>query len=325
MAGWGFTADSEYQNELAGKLESAADKYDNKVTALYNEVDNMGSNWSGEDYDMFNSSTKAYKPALDDLSDGFRMFAEHYKKMATGTETLATECIDIIMNMTGDSSGVYANINGGTTGDGSNTTPGGDTNNADTVPDGAAVGVGDPAATTEEQTYVDHGFTEWFGANSYWQNIGSDYKDNFHFENANSAWDYVWEGVGGSVETVVDAAQTVGNVAFDGVNEVLEGAQWLLNGHWGGYESDTEVTNNPSGFTNPYDNAYWNNLGSDFTENWDYSNADSAWDYVWETGSGVVETVWDGVMVPVNGIVDTAQGAVECVEWAWNGLLDLVF
>jgi uncharacterized protein YukE len=154
MAGWGFTADSEYQNEIAEKLVTAADKYDNKVTALYNEVDNMGTNWSGEDYDMFNSSTKAYKPALDDLSDGFRMFAEHYKKMATGTETLATECIDIIMNMTGDSSGVYANINGGSTGG----------TNGDTIPDGAAVGVGDPAATTEEQ--------------GYWAKLGQRYVDD---------------------------------------------------------------------------------------------------------------------------------------------------
>lgn len=322
MAGWGFTADSEYQKEIAEKLETAASNYDNKVSALYKEIDNMGSNWSGEDYDMFNSSTKAYKPALDDMSAGFRMFSEHYEKMAVGTETLATECIDIIMNMTGDSSGIYANVSGGTTTE--DGTTGNSTDDANSTPDGTVVGVGDPT-TNNEQTYVDRGFTEWFGANSYWHNIGSDYKDNFHFENANSAWDYVSEAVSGSLETVVDAAQTVGNVAFDGVNEVLEGAQWLLNGHWGGYESDTEVTNNPSGFTNPYNNAYWNNLGEDFTENWDYSNADSAWDYVWETGSGVVETVWDGVMVPVNGIVDTAQGAVECVEWAWNGLLDLIF
>lgn len=113
MAEWGFTADSELQKEISKKLSDSADNFANKVTAMYSEIDGMGSNnhWVGEDYDMFNSSTKAYKPALDDLSAGLRMFSEHYDKMASGTETLAEECINIIMNMTGDSSGIYINAN----------------------------------------------------------------------------------------------------------------------------------------------------------------------------------------------------------------------
>ena len=324
MAGWDFTADSDYQKEIAEKLSTAADNYDSQITALYSEIDNMGDNWSGEDYDLFNSSTKAYKPALDDLSAGFRMFSEQFEKMSVGTENLADECIQIILNMTGDSSGITT---GGVTGeaaleDNSNSE---NSSTEDSSSENTETTAGGTTTTEEAQTYKESGFNEWFGSNSYWQNIGADYADNYHFENANSAWDYVWEAVGGTVETVVDAAQTVGNVAFDGANDILEGAQFILNGHWGGYDSDTESTTTASGFTNPYDNAYWKNLGSDFAENWDYSNADSAWDYVWETGSGLVETVWDGVMVPVNGVIDTAQGAVECVEWAWNGLLDLIF
>lgn len=328
MAGWGFTADSEFQLEISEKLSNAADNYDSKVKDLYTEIDNMGTNWSGEDYNLFNSSTKAYKPAIDDLSAGFRMFSDHFEKMASGTETLATECIEIIMNMTGDSSGVYASVNGDTQVDDSSGVTSGNTNgttNPDgTTSSGAAYGIGDPGTENESQTYVDHNFTEYFSSNSYWQNIGEDYSNNFNFGENASIIDYIGKGAIGVVATGVDAVQTVGNVAFDGTNDILEGAQWLLNGHWGGYESTTEVTNNPSGFTNPYNNAYWNNLGQDFAENYDFSDDNTLLGYVGEALTGTVETIWDGVMVPVNGVIDTAQGAVEVVEWAWNGLLDLI-
>lgn len=305
MAGWGFTADSEYQNELAGKLESAADKYDNKVTALYNEVDNMGSNWSGEDYDMFNSSTKAYKPALDDLSDGFRMFAEHYKKMATGTETLATECIDIIMNMTGDSSGVYANINGSNGGDGSNTTPSGDPNNTDTVPDGAAVGVGDPAATTEEQ--------------GYWAKLGQRYVDDWN--DLKSDFTAAWEGTDGlfsgawsCVETVLDG----GAFVVSGAVDTVQGATDMVQSGWNWCFDlgDSRSVDNGS---------YWDNVGADFAENWDYSSCDGVGEYVGKfVCESLVGSVLDTVQLAGNAVVDVGNSLLEGADIIVEGATDIL-
>lgn len=104
MASWDFTIDSEKQKDLAEKLSTAADNFDTKVTALYGQIDSMnGTSWIGEDYDTFHTGVHNYEGALNDLSDSFRMFSEHYKLMADGTDTLATELIGIINNMTGKS------------------------------------------------------------------------------------------------------------------------------------------------------------------------------------------------------------------------------
>ncbi len=99
--GWTFTTDSEYQEDLVTILNTAADNYDAKVRQLFKEIEGMGSAWTGKDYDLFKNSTSLYKPALNDLADGFRMYAKHFDKMSHGTENLAIECIDIIKNMTG--------------------------------------------------------------------------------------------------------------------------------------------------------------------------------------------------------------------------------
>ena len=353
--GWTFIADSDNQLALADALNQAADNFDARKNEMYGKIDNMGNHWKGGDYDLFNSSAHNYDGALKAFSDSIRMYGTQFEGISGATEQLSSELIEIIMNMTGSGTAGGGNISipggggnvtlpgGGTTtnpGGGTTTNPGGGTTNnpnTSTNSSGGAYGIGDPAAgavngavagatagavaAAGEKT---SGFTNWFGNNSYWQNIGSDYAENYDFSNANSAFDYVWEGVGGTVETVVDAAQTVGNAAFDGVNWVLDGAQWILNGNWGGYENTQVSSKDPATISNPYDNAYWKNLGSDFAENYNFSNADSVFDYAWEAVGGTVETVYDGAMVVVNGVVDTAQGAVEVVEWAWNGLLDFL-
>ena len=358
--GWTFIADSDNQLALADALNQAADNFDARKNEMYGKIDNMGNHWKGGDYDLFNTSAHNYDGALKDFSDSIRMYGTQFESISGATEQLSSELIEIIMNMTGSGTAGGGNINipsgGGTVtlpgggaspnpGDGDTTSGGttnqnnGTTNNPNTTTNssGGAYGIGDPAAgavngavagaatgaaaAAGEKT---SGFTNWFGNNSYWQNIGSDYAENYDFSNANSAFDYVWEGVGGTVETVVDAAQTVGNAAFDGVNWVLDGAQWILNGNWGGYDNTQVSSKDPATISNPYDNAYWKNLGSDFAENYNFSNADSVFDYAWEAVGGTVETVYDGAMVVVNGVVDTAQGAVEVVEWAWNGLLDFL-
>lgn len=113
MASWDFTIDSDKQNELAGKLSEAADNFDTKVSLLYGQIDSMnGTSWIGEDYDTFHTGVHNYEGALKDLSNGFRMFSEHYKLMAEGTNTLASDLINIIKNMTG-TNGVDYSSGGG--------------------------------------------------------------------------------------------------------------------------------------------------------------------------------------------------------------------
>lgn len=100
--GWNFTVDSELQLELSNKMKERADQFDGQITKLYGQIDSMGSNkyWVGEDYDAFKSGCDGYKGALSDLSDSFRMFADHLVKISDGTKALADELNNIIANMT---------------------------------------------------------------------------------------------------------------------------------------------------------------------------------------------------------------------------------
>lgn len=100
--GWDFTVDSELQLELSNKMKERAEQFDTQITKLYGQIDSMGSNkyWVGEDYDAFKTGCEGYKGALNDLSDSFRMFADHLVKTSEGTTTYADEINDIIANMT---------------------------------------------------------------------------------------------------------------------------------------------------------------------------------------------------------------------------------
>ena len=133
MAGsWDFTADSEIQTELSNSLKEAADKFDGRVSDMYTEIDSLGSNnyWVGEDYNEFNTGTHGYENALKDLSNGIRMYSEHFSEMATGTDSLATELISIVQNMTGSGNGggTTGGTTGGTSSGGSGTSTGGNSN-----------------------------------------------------------------------------------------------------------------------------------------------------------------------------------------------------
>lgn len=100
MAMWDFTVDSEIQTELANNLKGKADAFDAQVKNMYGKIDSLGQHWVGEDYDSFKNGTEGYSGALQDLSDGIRMYANHFDKVAEGTETLSKELITIIENMT---------------------------------------------------------------------------------------------------------------------------------------------------------------------------------------------------------------------------------
>lgn len=133
---WDFAADSVKQEEIAKKIDDAADKFDGKVKEMYSEIDGMGAHWQGEDYNLYKENTHGYETALKDLSNGMRMFAVHFREIATGTDDLANDLKDTITNLVGEestASGVTppaTEIDGITTpNNGGGTTPGNGTNN----------------------------------------------------------------------------------------------------------------------------------------------------------------------------------------------------
>lgn len=329
MAGWDFTADSEIQTGLANKLKDEADKYDGKVDEMYGQIDSLGASWVGEDYDMFKTGTEGYRGALKDLSEGIRMYAKHFEGMSDGTSTLASELIAIVQNLTGSSSsggtaggGTTGDVtNGGTAGVGSiGDTTGGGANGTGVTEDGEVKGVSDPSA--EQETYHSSGFNEYFGSNSYYSKMGEDFKENYDFSKTTGLLTGTLGLVGGTANLATDLLQVSGNALCDASNDILESVEWLLWGGYKGYDTDKEVVNNPSGFTNPYNPEYYSNLGKEFSDNFNYEDVDGLGEGIIETISGSAKTIWDGVGVVGHAAIDTVQGGVECVEWTWNALCD---
>ncbi len=102
---WDFVADSEKQNELSKNLLDSIDRYNSQVDNMYGAITELGGAWKGSDYDMFLEGTKGYETALNDLAESIKIYSDHFAKMAEGTETLATELVDIAKNITGSGYG----------------------------------------------------------------------------------------------------------------------------------------------------------------------------------------------------------------------------
>lgn len=122
MANWDFTVDSELQKELSEKINKSAENYDVKVEQMYSQISSMGQHWVGEDYDKFAEGTEGYHNALNDLSDGMRMYAKHLDKMVAGTDELSAELIAIINNITGTANSTGSTGTSGATGSGATNT-----------------------------------------------------------------------------------------------------------------------------------------------------------------------------------------------------------
>lgn len=301
--GWDFTADSDIQNSLASSLDTAADNFDERVDALYSNIDSMGSggSWIGEDYDAFNTGVHGYENALDDLSDGIRMYAEHFRKMSTGTETLATELVQIIQNLTGASGG-----NGGSGGSGGGTgggttSEGGDGLNAINAPDNSGQGA-DANGAGGSTTGSDGTETDAAEEVGFWAKQGNRYTEDWGelSGSVSDLWsdaDGLVSGLGATVGTVAEGALFV----VDGAVDTVETASDMIGTGWN-WLLDAGNTRATSG---GYD--YWSTVGEDFAENWDFSTVDN-----FAEGAGVVITG------TVRTVVDTAQlvgnVAVDAVE-----------
>lgn len=97
---WDFVANSDNQTTLSQALMDAANAFDARKNDMYNTIGTMGTYWKGEDYDLFQENTKKYDPALQDLSDGIRMFGTQFETIASNTETLANDLVTIVNNIT---------------------------------------------------------------------------------------------------------------------------------------------------------------------------------------------------------------------------------
>ena len=140
MAGWDFTADSSLQLELSGRLNKGADNFDTKIGELYGQIDSLGAHWVGEDYDAYKTGADGYKTALQDLSDGIRMFGKHFENLSTGTEGLAGELANLILNATGSGGAGGTGTQSGTGSPSGTGSQAGDTNTGGT---GTQTGNGD--------------------------------------------------------------------------------------------------------------------------------------------------------------------------------------
>ena len=306
MAMWDFTVDSEIQAELSQHLKEKADAFDAQVKNMYGKVNELSQHWVGEDYDAFKNGTENYSGALQDLSDGIRMYANHFDKIVEGTDTLSTELITIIENMTNVGNVPAENLDG-TDGPGIGAIG------------GAIAGIEGIESTENPNSYHSSGFTEFFSSNDYYKGIGEDFAENY----AVDEWYEIPQAIiMGTNRTIVDAAQVVGNVACDGVNDVLEAVEWLITGDYEGYQTSKDMSQGSSGFTNPYNPEFYSTLGDKFGDNFDYSNVNNFFEGAGVTLVGAGQTVMDGLDVLNHAVIDTAQGAVECVEWAWNGICD---
>ena len=118
---WDFTTDSEIQLDMAKYLKDKVDELDTKFADLFTQIGpgNLGQHWVGTDYDSFNTGCEGYKVALQDMTDTVRMYATHFEKVADGTDTLATECINIIKEMTTRGAALPGSGGSGTSGGGS--------------------------------------------------------------------------------------------------------------------------------------------------------------------------------------------------------------
>ena len=290
---WSFLADSDNQLTLADALNEAANNFDSKKGEMFGKIDDMGNHWKGDDYDLFNSSAHNYDPALQDFSDSIRMYATQFEKISGATEQLATELISIIMNMTGtNNAGPGAGIGAGAIA-------------------GAAVGIG-AAGGTSGNTGENE---ENEGSQTWYQKIGNRYVDDWN--NFTGDVSRAWSNADGLISgayalgvTVNEAGYMVGdmviNTAQAAVSTVEAGANWLFD----------------AGNTRAVNGSYWDSIGEDYAENWDFSTVDNFAEGAGVVLTGTVRTVVDAGQTVVNAATTAVNAVGDGVSWVGDKIHD---
>ena len=294
---WTFIANSENQATLADALQLAADNFDARKSEMYGKIDSMGDHWKGEDYDMFNSSAHNYDNALSDFSDSIRMYSKQFLTISSATEQLAAELVSIIMNMTG--SGGAA----GGGGAGAGAIAGGAAAAGAAI--GAAVGAGAAAGAAGAAS----------GNRNWYQKIGDRYVSDWNdfTGDVSRAWGNADGLISGAHALGVTVAETglmvndmVINTAQAGVDTVKTGVNWLFDA--GDGRAATE--------------GYWNTIGEDYAENWDFSTVDNFAEGAGVVITGTVRTVVDAGQTVVNAVCDAGNAVGDAVSWVGDKITD---
>lgn len=351
MAGsWDFTADSEIQTELSNSLKEAADKFDGRVSDMYTEIDSLGSNnyWVGEDYNEFNTGTHGYENALKDLSEGIRMYGKHFSEMATGTDSLATELISIVQNLTGsgNAGGTSGGTTGGTSGGGSGTSTGGNSNTTagNSGSTGAGSSSGNDDGFNSGDSSLDNGSvsagTGGAGGGAAGSTGTGDTTGNngtVAIEDPASAdatqegnqeqtrseevgsryvndWNEYTASLGkhfSNVDGVISATGAVLGSAADTVEFAGDSVFNTLHAVDTGLEYGINWAFD-GGTARDY------NFIDDMAENWDYSTCDNAGEYIGTTLAGVGRSAVDLVQGGCNLVTNAVDGLADGAKAVWD-------
>ena len=224
--------------------------------------------------------------------------------------------------------------NGGGNGDQGDGTPGGGTGEGDGTPggqgnDGTPAGDDQPTpvptpAPDEANNYVavadPNAETETLSADQQaeegnpglWEQTGGRYADSWNgmVEDVKGTWadaNGLFSGLASLGITFNEWCLFCTDAGLDTIEGAVDivdwGANWLFDlgtGRGGGTSAD-----------------YWDHIGEDYAENWDYSKADNFWEGVGITFTGTVRTVLDAGQTVVNA-ADTA------VDWVCDRASDVI-
>ena len=291
---WTFIANSENQATLADALQLAADNFDARKGEMYGKIDSMGEHWKGEDYDLFNSSAHNYDNALSDFSDSIRMYSKQFLTISSATEQLAAELVSIIMNMTGSGGSAGGAGGPGTGGTGGSGTHGGG---------GGSFGTSDTGGTAAS------------GNRNWYQKIGDRYASDWNdfTGDVSRAWGNADGLISGAHALGVTVAETglmvndmIINTTQAGVDTVKTGVNWLFDA--GDGRAATE--------------GYWNTIGEDYAENWDFSTVDNFAEGAGVVITGTVRTVVDAGQTVVNAACDAVNAVGDAASWVGDKITD---
>ncbi len=74
-----FAENTPVQEEVAAKLEEAANQIDEHAANIKKGIEGLNEDWVGESYNNFKSQCDAFAPSMDALSSVLRAYAHIFK------------------------------------------------------------------------------------------------------------------------------------------------------------------------------------------------------------------------------------------------------
>lgn len=74
-----FAENTPVQQDVAAKLEEAADQIDEHAANIKKGIEGLNEDWVGESYNNFKTQCDEFAPSMDALSNVLRAYAHIYK------------------------------------------------------------------------------------------------------------------------------------------------------------------------------------------------------------------------------------------------------